>query len=246
MYFGLERWNFIYQPTIHGLIIYYGISILASSLAMTFSIQVSKENGIIDLNSIDNISTCAGYCNANSICCSFEYSPTEKMCNLNMECQPIRPMVEDFCFCVKEDFATGGEYITEGNYTTGGHNTSEGGFTKEESTTALVSTTGNDFTTWSSTTAPDSTTLPPSQCIDEGCSSEHNGWGECVDFSKDVDWRRLTTEFDLSVGHVPGKCGNARVAVEECCKCMKSKIHHTTTTRAPTKPWYHYANWGKK
>ena len=55
LYFGLERWNFIYQPTIHGLIIYYGISLLASSLAMTFSVQVSKENGIIDLNAIDNI-----------------------------------------------------------------------------------------------------------------------------------------------------------------------------------------------
>merc|ERR1711936_664511 len=120
------------------------------------------KGSITQLNSIDNISTCAGYCNANSICCSFEYSPTEEMCNLNMECQPILPMVEDFCFCVKEDFATGGEYIT------GGHNTSEGGFTieeefttGEESTTAFVSTTGNGFTTWPSPT--DSTTLPPSQ-----------------------------------------------------------------------------------
>merc|ERR1711972_1069917 len=33
--------------------------------------------------------------------------------------------------------------------------------------------------------------------------------------------------------------------VEECCKCMKAKIHHTTTTTLATKPWYHYENWGK-
>merc|ERR1711990_711384 len=144
-----------------------------------------------------------------------------------------------------------GASTTEGgDFTTGnpGASTTEGGdFTTDEAyTTGGASTTVRESTDWESPNAPDPTTLPPSQCIDEGCSSEHDGWGECVDFSKDVDWRRLTTEFDLSAGHVPGKCGNARVAVEECCKCMKSKIHHTTTTRAPTKPWYHYANWGKK
>merc|ERR1712210_244523 len=156
------------------------------------------------------------------------------------------------------DFTTGGSSSTGGDLTTGADFTT-GDFTTGASTGDF--TTGKDFTTegdytndWESTTAayptttaPDPTTLPPSQCIDEGCSSEHDGWGECVDFSKDVDWQRLTTEFDLSAGHVPGKCGNARVAVEECCKCMKAKIHHTTTTtQAPTKPWYHYQNWGKK
>merc|ERR1712222_211749 len=165
-----------------------------------------------------------------------------------------------------EDFTTGGDSTTSGDFTTGGDSSSSGDFTTSgyfttggDSTTVWESTTIGDFTTegdsttvWESTTrqsttAPDPTTLPPSQCVDEGCSSEHDGWGECVDFSKDVDWRRLTTEFDLSAGHVPGKCGNARVAVEECCKCMKAKIHHTTTTtQAPTKPWYHYQNWGRK
>merc|ERR1712088_1042164 len=66
-----------------------------------------------------------------------------------------------------------------------------------------------------------STTLPPSQCIDDGCSSEHNGLGVCVDFSKDVDWGQLAIEIDFSAGQVTGKCGNARAADEECCKCMK-------------------------
>merc|ERR1712037_1022524 len=145
-------------------------------------------------------------------------------------------------------FTTGGSSSTGGDFTTGA-STTGGDFTTGASTGDF--TTGKDFTTegdytndWESTTAayhtttaPDPTTLPPSQCIDAGCSSEHDGWGECVDFSKDVDWQRLTTEFDLSAGHVPGKCGN----------CMKAKIHHTTTTtQAPTKPWYHYQNWGKK
>ena len=55
MYFGMDRWGFIHSETIHGLIIYYGISILASSLAMTYIVQVTKENGIIDINAIDNI-----------------------------------------------------------------------------------------------------------------------------------------------------------------------------------------------
>merc|ERR1712037_120880 len=96
------------------------------------------------------------------------------------------------------DFTTG---APTGDFTTGKDFTTEGDYTNDwESTTAAYHTT----------TAPDPTTLPPSQCIDEGCSSEHDGWGECVDFSKDVDWQRLSTEFDLSAGHVPGKCGNAR------------------------------------
>merc|ERR1712181_146355 len=115
-------------------------------------------------------------------------------------------------FTTGRDSTTGWELTTGGDFTTGG-----------DSTTVWESTTGVD-----STTGEESTTGPPSQCVDEGCSSEHDGWGECVDFSKDVDWRRLTTEFDLTAGHVAGKCGNARVAAEECCKCMKAKIHHTT------------------
>ena len=146
------------------------------------------------------------------------------------------------------NFTTGAP-TTGGDFTTGRDSTTEGDHTNGWEATISADHT----TTWQSTTAPDPTTLPPSQCIDEGCSSEHDGWGECVDFSKvlkDVDWQRLTTEFDLSAGHVPGKCSNARVGVEDCgcCKCMKARIHHstTTTTQAPTKPWYHYQNWGRK
>merc|ERR1712192_168758 len=131
------------------------------------------------------------------------------------------------------DFTTGGESTTGWELTTGGDFTTGGDSTTVwESTTGVDSTTGEESTTGQSTTASDSTTLPPSQCVDEGCSSEHDGWGECVDFSKDVDWRKLTTEFDLSAGQVAGKCGNARVAAEECCKCMKAK----STTQPQLQP----------
>merc|ERR1719191_2339871 len=150
------------------------------------------------------------------------------------------------------DFTTGQLTSgTDGTTTTGGDSTTAWETTTGgDSTAAWETTTGGDYTTaWETTTGgdsttvkPDPTTLPPDQCVDEGCSMEHDGWGECVDFSKDVDWQRLTTEFDLGVGHVAGKCGNARVGVEECCKCMKAKIHHTTTTTLATKPWYHYEN----
>ena len=55
VYFATDRWDFIHSETIHGLIYYYGVSILASSLAMTYIVQVTKDNGIIDINAIDNI-----------------------------------------------------------------------------------------------------------------------------------------------------------------------------------------------
>ena len=55
-------------------------------------------NGIF---SVENISSCAGHCAANSNCCSFEYSPSKKNCNLNTECQPTTEVHEDYNFCVK-------------------------------------------------------------------------------------------------------------------------------------------------
>jgi len=55
------------------------------------------------LSSVDNIETCAGHCDANSNCCSFEYSPMTKKCNLNSECQPTKDVFEDFNFCVKAE-----------------------------------------------------------------------------------------------------------------------------------------------
>ena len=60
--------------------------------------------------SVDNSETCAGHCDANSNCCSFEYSPRTKNCNLNSECRPTYGVFEDYNFCVKGYFS-GTSYV---------------------------------------------------------------------------------------------------------------------------------------
>jgi len=64
------------------------------------------------LTSVDNSETCAGHCDANSNCCSFEYSPMTKKCNLNSECQPTKEVFEDFNFCVKAQAPSQGSTTT--------------------------------------------------------------------------------------------------------------------------------------
>ena len=44
---------------------------------------------------------CSNRCNDESSCCSFEYSPTTKKCNLNRECQPTVSVYQDYAFCTK-------------------------------------------------------------------------------------------------------------------------------------------------
>ena len=44
---------------------------------------------------------CAKLCNKEKNCCSYEYSPTEKLCNLNKDCKPSAEIYKDFSFCVK-------------------------------------------------------------------------------------------------------------------------------------------------
>ena len=52
---------------------------------------------------------CAEFCNKTPECCSFEYSPKRRMCNLNKECKPTQSQLQDFVFCVsKRKFATSG------------------------------------------------------------------------------------------------------------------------------------------
>ena len=57
--------------------------------------------GVGSLPSVDNIESCAGHCDISSNCCSFEYSPRRKLCNLNSECQPTIEVYQDYEFCVK-------------------------------------------------------------------------------------------------------------------------------------------------
>ena len=44
---------------------------------------------------------CAKLCNEEKNCCSYEYSPTEKLCNLNKDCKPSAKVYKDYSFCVK-------------------------------------------------------------------------------------------------------------------------------------------------
>ena len=56
---------------------------------------------VSQVTGVDNIAACAGHCDANSDCCSFGYSPKERDCNLNSECQSNAPPLPDQVFCVK-------------------------------------------------------------------------------------------------------------------------------------------------
>merc|ERR1719153_2203000 len=46
---------------------------------------------------------CSDRCNRNNHCCSFEYSDSWKLCNLNSDCQRSRGKYQDYVFCVKQN-----------------------------------------------------------------------------------------------------------------------------------------------
>merc|ERR1719369_1282099 len=50
---------------------------------------------------------CAKLCSNNKDCCSYEYSPRKKRCNLNRDCKPSRKKFEDFNFCAKGNLNAG-------------------------------------------------------------------------------------------------------------------------------------------
>ena len=57
---------------------------------------------IRSLPSIKDVASCASHCDLTSGCCSFEFSTTEMICNLNRECKPTRTAnYKDYAFCVK-------------------------------------------------------------------------------------------------------------------------------------------------
>ena len=51
------------------------------------------------------ISDCSDRCNSEPNCCSFEYSATEKKCNLNKDCRPTHDVYKDYSFCSKGNFS---------------------------------------------------------------------------------------------------------------------------------------------
>merc|ERR1719260_58243 len=60
---------------------------------------------------------CSDRCNRNNHCCSFEYSDSWKLCNLNSDCQPSRGKYQDYVFCVKQNVrgCPPGYYSKEGH-----------------------------------------------------------------------------------------------------------------------------------
>ena len=46
---------------------------------------------------------CGKACSEESNCCSFEYSFSKKICNLNIDCEPTSPRYQDYVFCSKND-----------------------------------------------------------------------------------------------------------------------------------------------
>ena len=49
----------------------------------------------------ESILDCSDRCIGETNCCSFEYSATEKKCNLNSDCQPSQAVYKDYSFCSK-------------------------------------------------------------------------------------------------------------------------------------------------
>lgn len=47
------------------------------------------------------VEECAGRCNSNAQCNSFEFSPTERLCNLNRDANPRGGPYKDYAFCSK-------------------------------------------------------------------------------------------------------------------------------------------------
>ena len=50
---------------------------------------------------------CGQACLKDSKCCSYEFSPTYKQCNLNKECLPTTKKFQDFLFCKKNPSSAG-------------------------------------------------------------------------------------------------------------------------------------------
>ena len=58
-------------------------------------------------------------------------------------------------------------------------------------------------------------------CIDIGCSNEFGGYGVCVDFSVEVNFKKLAENYQMSANTVPGGCHHVH-GMKDCCHCLKS------------------------
>merc|ERR1711974_402781 len=63
-------------------------------------IEGSAKGNNLQMNNVNHIK-CSFQCSANRDCCSYEYSPDSKICNLHEECEAKEKKVEDLLFCRK-------------------------------------------------------------------------------------------------------------------------------------------------
>ena len=54
-------------------------------------------------HNVETIDDCATLCSDHVECCSYEWSPTAHICNLNKVCQPTEDKYRDYFFCQRED-----------------------------------------------------------------------------------------------------------------------------------------------
>ena len=53
-------------------------------------------------HSTATVEDCTALCDQNDRCCSIEWSPTEKLCNLNKECGPSQGLFKDYLLCIAD------------------------------------------------------------------------------------------------------------------------------------------------
>ena len=59
-------------------------------------------------------------------------------------------------------------------------------------------------------------------CTDNGCESQWQNQGRCVDFSNtDMKFEHLEATFNLSSGSIPGLCGHNSNRKKDCCHCLQ-------------------------
>ena len=58
-------------------------------------------------------------------------------------------------------------------------------------------------------------------CVDDGCSNEFGGYGVCVDFSHEINFKNLAEDYQMSANTVKGGCKHLD-GLKDCCHCLKS------------------------
>merc|ERR1719244_1696468 len=94
----------------HVVILLFGVSLAEDSECFDgFHLMSGDIPGMGQIDRYKNGQTdnvgCGRLCESNEECCSYEFSPTDKLCNLNKDCKPNAEKHKDYIFCSKNDEA---------------------------------------------------------------------------------------------------------------------------------------------